>query len=242
VSLPATFDGRNAVTLLTPLVLFAIAGATVGYLVALLRNAEITVAAARAREEVARTLHDGVMQTLALVERRTDDRQLAAIVREQERELRAFLASPVGRARQNGEPDGDLAAQLRAAAARFERTYPGRAEIVMSDDLPALESIKVRALTGAIGEALNNAGKHGGAQRVVIYVERDDTHHDRTGRPSRRAQVFCSVKDDGVGFDPGSIVEGLGLTQSIRGRVEEVGGRAEVAANEGAGAEVRLWV
>ncbi len=57
-----------------------------------------------------------------------------------------------------------------------------------------------------------------------------------------RGGLFCSVKDDGRGFDPATSPEGVGLTRSIRGRIDEVGGRVEVAVAPGRGAEVRLWV
>ncbi len=87
------------------------------------------------------------------------------------------------------------------------------------------------ALAGAAGEALVNAGKHGRAGKVLVYVEPDDG-----------GGVFCSVKDDGEGFDPGTTAEGVGLSRSIRGRVAEVGGRAEVHSSPGAGAEVLLWL
>jgi signal transduction histidine kinase len=54
--------------------------------------------------------------------------------------------------------------------------------------------------------------------------------------------VFCSVKDDGVGFDTGSTVEQIGLSRSIRERVGEVGGQEELSSSPGAGTEVCLWV
>ena len=82
-----------------------------------------------------------------------------------------------------------------------------------------------------MGEALTNAGKHGGAVHVVVYVEEDDD-----------GGLFCSVKDDGAGFDPDAVTEGTGIARSIRARVDEAGGRAEVSSQRGEGAEVRLWL
>ncbi|MBW3575808.1 MAG: histidine kinase, partial [Actinobacteria bacterium] len=167
----------------------------------------------------------GVLQTLAVVERRADDPALARLAREQERELREYLFG--GRT----AGGGDLGSALRAAAARYEESFGGRVQVLVADDVPALAVRSVAALTGAAGEALVNAGKHGGAGKVTVYVE-----------PDEAGGVFCSVKDDGVGFDPAVVVEGVGLSRSIRGRVEEAGGRVEVRASPGEGAEVNLWL
>ena len=125
----------------------------------------------------------------------------------------------------------DVGTALRAAAARFEDSFGGRAQVLVADDLPPMRPAAVAALTGAAGEALVNAGKHGRASKVQVYVEPDDT-----------GGVFCSVKDDGGGFDPASTVEGIGLSRSIRGRVAEVGGRVEVLSVPGEGTEVLLWL
>jgi len=84
-------------------------------------------------------------------------------------------------------------------------------------------------VTDAVGEALTNVGKHAHASRVVVYAEPQD------------GWVFVSVRDDGVGFDPSEVAEGLGLTRSVRGRLARVGGRVEVAAAPARGVEVRLW-
>src|SRR5207302_9009189 len=81
----------RALSLVNTAVLYALSGALAGYLFRLLVRAEREVSAARAREEVARTLHDGVLQTLAMVERRAGDEALARLARDQERELREFL-------------------------------------------------------------------------------------------------------------------------------------------------------
>ena len=223
VSLEQITGGRVA-SHVTTLLVHALAGAMVGYVVVLLRRAETEVATARAREEVARTLHDGVLQTLAVVERRAGDPDLARLAREQERDLREWLFGSVP-ALATG-----LAPALRAAAARFEDAHGGRVQVLVPDDVPDLDAAAADALAGAVGEALTNAGKHGHASRVTVYVEPED------------AGVFCSVKDDGGGFDPAATPEGIGLTRSIRARMEEVGGRVEIVSAPGRGAEVRLWL
>lgn len=223
VALDSITGGRIA-SHVTTLLVYTLAGAMVGYVVTLLRRAEIEVSTVRAREEVARRLHDGVLQTLAVVERRTNDTDLARLAREQERELREWLFGTVP-AQASG-----LAPALRRVAARFEDSFGGRVQVLVPDDLPALADEHCEALAGAVGEALTNAGKHGGASRVTVYVEPGDSG------------VFCSVKDDGSGFDPGTTPEGIGLRRSIRDRMEEVGGRAEIVAAPGRGAEVRLWL
>jgi signal transduction histidine kinase len=218
--------GGRVLSLLNTTVFYAIAGGAGGYAVRALRRAEREVSAARARDEVARTLHDGVLQTLAVIERRSDDPTLARLAREQERELREYL---FGVDRAAGTRSGDLATALRAAAARFEDAFGGRVDVLVADDLPAIAATD--ALTGAVGEALVNAGKHGRASKVTVFVE-----------PADDGGVFCSVKDDGVGFDVASTPPGIGLQQSIAGRVAEAGGRSDVRSRPGSGTEVTLWL
>jgi len=112
---------------------------------------------------------------------------------------------------------------------RFEETYGGRGTVLVPDDLPVLRPPVVEALVGAVGEALTNAGKHGPAERVVVYLEEDEA-----------GGVFCSVKDDGPGFDPATTTPGVGISQSIRARIEAAGGEVDIAAAPGEGSEVRL--
>jgi signal transduction histidine kinase len=222
------YRGGAWFSLCSTLLLYTLAGGVAGYMAALLRRAQDEVAAARAREQVARTLHDGVLQTLAVIERRSDDPQLARLAREQERDLREFLFSGNGHA---GE-GADLGARLRAAAGRFENAFPGRVDVVVAPDMPRLDAGSVEALAAAVGEALTNAGKHGEAKRVTVFAEPSD---DGDG-------VMCSVHDDGRGFDLVAVREGVGLSRSIRGRMLDIGGRAEIESSPGAGTEVRLWL
>src|SRR5829696_8348556 len=82
---------KSALTALTSYVIDGQARAAADLVVGRLRTAEAQISAARAREEVARTLHDGVLQTLAVVQRRSSDPELASLAREQELELRDYL-------------------------------------------------------------------------------------------------------------------------------------------------------
>jgi signal transduction histidine kinase len=223
---PDPWTDRDTVSVVSSIVLYALAGLVAGFVTDRLRQAERRVSLAQAREEVARTLHDGVLQTLAVVQRRTGDPDLVRLARDQERELREFLYGTPGVL----GGGGDLGARLRVAAARFEERYGVTATVVVAPDTPPLPDRAADALAGAVGEALANAGKHGGASRVTVFAEPAD------------GDLFCSVKDDGAGFDPAATTEGAGLRRSVRGRIAEVGGRVEVDGRPGRGTEVRCWV
>lgn len=225
-------DGDNQQAAVGTIVLYALAGAVAGFVTIRLREAEREIATARAREEVARTLHDGVLQTLAIVQRRAADDDLVALAREQEQELRQFLFNPRPDPRRLFRPaTADLATALRAAAAEAERRHGLRTQVVLTDDLAPVPDEVADALAGAVGEAMNNAAKHGHARKVTIFLEPADT-----------GGVFCSVKDDGQGFDPGAVDEGIGVTKSIRGRVAEIGGTVEIDGRPGRGTEVRFHI
>jgi len=204
--------------------LYVLAAAVAGYVARRLRLAEQQVSVARAREEVARTLHDGVLQTLAVVQRRSNDPELAQLAREQDRELRDFLFG-------SGVEELTLGVAIREAYARVQRHHGLSAQVVVAGDLPKLSADRVQALAGAVGEALTNVAKHADAGRVVVYVE-----------PHEDGGVFCSVKDNGRGFDDSSANEGQGLSRSIRGRINDVGGRVEVSTTVGNGTEIQMWV
>jgi signal transduction histidine kinase len=219
-------DSDDLISAVSTVVLYALAGAMAGYVTVKLRDAERRVSLAQAREEVARTLHDGVMQTLAIVQRRASDPDVVRLAHEQERELREFLFGSATAVSGGGE----VGTRLRQAAARFEDRHGATARVVLAPDMPTLPAPVADALVGAVTEALTNAGKHGEAQMVTVYAEPVD------------GSVFCSVKDDGAGFDPATVPEGVGLERSIRGRVIEVGGQVEVDARPGRGTEVRCWL
>jgi signal transduction histidine kinase len=93
---------------------------------------------------------------------------------------------------------------------------------------PAIETVLYRI----VQEALNNVSKHAQASGVTVVVRRE----------ARR--VCCSVRDDGVGFDPGtarSTVTGIGLI-GIRERLAPLGGSLSIDAAPGRGTELRVAI
>ena len=205
--------------------LWVLAAIVAGAVARRLRDAEAAISRARSREEMARVLHDGVLQTLAVINRRSTDDDLRAMAADQERELRAYISA------QPHSP-ASLAAELRHTVDTVSKRHGLAVELVVAEDLPELDESSVNAVTGAVGEALANAAKHSGGDRVVVYAEPDEEDHG----------LFCSVRDNGTGFDPETPTSGLGMRHSIRERIEEIGGRVEIDTTIGRGTEVRLWV
>jgi signal transduction histidine kinase len=175
----------------------------------------------QARAEMGAHLHDSVLQTLALVQKRADDpRAVAALARTQERELRAWLAG------REGDHDR-LAAALEAVAGEVERAHGVPVEIVVVGDR-SLDG-RGEALVAAAREAMVNAAKFGDGSAVDVYAEASDD----------ALQVF--IRDRGPGFDPSAVPEDRrGVRESIVGRMGRHGGRAEIHSAPGAGTEVEL--
>jgi signal transduction histidine kinase/phage shock protein PspC (stress-responsive transcriptional regulator) len=176
------------------------------------------------RAEVAAHLHDSVLQTLALVQKRADDpREVAALARRQERELRAWL--------NNTRPAGDatLASALEAAAAEVEADHQVPIEVVTVGDGPLDEP--AAALVAAAREALVNASKFAGPEPISLYAEMAE----------ERTEVF--VRDRGPGFAVDDVPQDRrGVRDSIVGRMQRHGGRATIHSTPGHGTEVELVV
>jgi signal transduction histidine kinase len=175
------------------------------------------------RAEMAAHLHDSVLQTLAMVQRRAGEpTEVAALARRQERELRAWLAG-----RPAPGQSARLAAALEAAAAEVEERHGVPVEVVVVGDREL--DAGHEAVVAAAREAMTNAAKFGGGSPVDVYAESADS----------RTQVF--VRDRGPGFDPAAVpVDRRGVRESIMGRMARHGGRARVTSAPGSGTEVEI--
>jgi signal transduction histidine kinase/phage shock protein PspC (stress-responsive transcriptional regulator) len=183
--------------------------------------------AARIREqeraEVNAHLHDSVLQTLALIQKRAGDpREVAGLARRQERELRRWLLERPGHAGQDS-----VASALERAAAEVEELHRVPIEVVTVGDGP-LDG-RLEAVVQAAREAMTNAAKFAASERVDLYAEVE------------RHRVAVFVRDRGVGFDPLAVpADRRGVRDSIIGRVERHRGRAAVHSRPGEGTEVEL--
>ncbi len=172
------------------------------------------------RADIAAHLHDSVLQTLALIQRRADEpTTVVRLARLQERELRAWLYADPHTSRDS------LATAVETAAHEVEDDHGVAIELVVTGDRP-LEPGGV-ALVKAAREAMLNAVRHG-LPPVSTYVEIGP----------HGVEVF--VRDHGPGFDLGTIGDDrLGVRESILGRMSRHGGSAKVRRLEH-GTEVEL--
>ncbi|TDD45991.1 ATP-binding protein [Kribbella antibiotica] len=228
----------NAAKALSNVQLLLISGLVVGYAASTLRRAGVRLRAAIAAESataerlrLSRSIHDGVLQVLAQVQRRGhsiggEAVELAQLAAEQEVALRSLMsARPVAAA--GGLTD--LCSQLLPLATT-------KVDVVVPAVPVLLPSTTADELVAAVKEALSNVRKHaGGEARTWVVVEDLDDH------------VLVSIRDDGAGTTPAELeqarVDGrLGVSQSIRGRITDLGGTATVRTAPGEGTEWELKV
>ncbi|GAB2628647.1 histidine kinase [Paractinoplanes abujensis] len=225
---------------LTGSVLMLLAAIAVGYLVRIaevaqerLERAVELEAATRERERLARDIHDSVLQVLALVKRRGagldgEAGELARLAGEQEAALRTL----VGGRQAAVDPvadELDLMALLHPYATA-DVTVSGPAGAV---PLPAHAARELRA---AVAAALDNVARHcDPGTKVYLFVEDDPD------------EVVVTVRDDGCGIEPDRLAQAeaqgrLGVAQSIRGRIGDLGGRVQIVSAPGQGTEVEMTV
>ena len=176
------------------------------------------------RSEIAAHLHDSVLQTLALIQQRSEPgSDVARLARGQERELREWLF----RTGDGGAaaPREAVSEELRVHAAALEHDHAVRFETVgVGADVVVPE-----AIVAAAKEAMLNAARHAGGE-VTVYAE------------VAPDQVSIDVTDRGPGLDVDALPEGrMGVRESILGRMARAGGSARIVPGPGGrGTSVRL--
>ena len=182
---------------------------------------------AEERADMAARVHDSVLQTLALIQRRADDpQQVVQLARAQERELRSWLFDD----RAPGSLDGQaatLADGIRLIQQEVEAQHGIPVEAITVGDC-ALDD-DLAALLAAAREATVNAAKWSGAEVVSVFAEVEPE------------EISIFVRDRGRGFDPDAVAsDRKGLAESIHARMSRRGGSARVRSAPGQGTEVSL--
>jgi signal transduction histidine kinase len=180
---------------------------------------------AEERADIASRVHDSVLQTLALIQRRADDPQaVVQLARAQERELRSWLFE--GRA--PGDADvSSFAEGIRQIQRDVEALHGVPVEVVTVGDCPLDE--RMSPLLAAAREATVNAAKWSGAAVISLFAEVEPD------------SVSIAVRDRGKGFDPAAVpADRKGVAESIRGRMSRHGGEAIVQSAPGEGTKVTL--
>lgn len=231
-------DGYDGRTLANGFILL-IVGAIAGYLATVTVRVERERAAAAAdrarfaeRERVTRSIHDGVLQVLALVHRRGaavggEWAELAEEAAAQEAALRALINAR----RQPLSIPGQLDLGAELAALRSARLV-----VSLPEDPVNLPDSVAGEVLAAVRETLRNVDAHAGAEATTwIFVE-DDAD-----------QVTVTIRDNGAGMSPRRLdeaaVEGrLGIVASVRGRVADLGGQVRITSAPGDGTEVEIVV
>ncbi len=225
--------------------LLLLAAGIVGYSVGLIRvasearaEAERIAAALAERARLARAVHDGVLQVLAMVQRRGvelggEAADLGRMAGDQEVALRALVQGNAVAARAGSAPRGGGRTDLAEALAPLETRSVAVAKPASPVLLP--EPV-VEELVAVVRTCLDNVERHVGAGAPAWVLLED-----------LGSSVVLSVRDEGPGISPGrldqAVAEGrLGVSESIRGRVRDLGGTAEVVTAPGHGTEWEIAV
>lgn len=174
------------------------------------------------RSEIARQLHDSVLQTLKLISSSAGDSgEVRYLARVQERDLRRTI-------NEYQSPHRDsFRARLLDARASVEDRYRVEIEQVIREDTEMTPELS--SLIEAAAEAMANAARHSGSSTIDLYAE------------VRPDGVQINVRDRGRGFDTATVGSG-GMAHSIIGRVTEAGGTADIKTAPNRGTDVSLFL
>ncbi|HSA62524.1 MAG TPA: histidine kinase [Nitrospiraceae bacterium] len=204
----------------------------------LFEQAEQT-ATATERNRLARELHDAVTQTLfsanliadvipRIWKRNPEDglhslEELRQLTRGALAEMRTLLLEM--------RPDSLERAEIKPLLTQLADAFVGRVRVPVSvaleGDCELTHEVKL-AIYRVAQEALHNIAKHSGARHVELRLD------------CRPGQAILRIRDDGLGFDPGSIPpDHLGIA-IMRERAGSIGGHLEIASQPGQGTTVEL--
>ena len=173
---------------------------------------------------IAQKLHDSVLQTLQAIKSESESpQQIRYLARWQERELRRTIAE-LRSSHQDSFRVGLLT--MRDGVEDLYATV--RILDVIRDD--AVMSPPLSVALSAAREAMTNAAKHSGSERIDLYSEISDEW------------ALIHVRDRGIGFADEQVDRSHGTSMSIVEPVASVGGSTKILSSPGSGTEVTIRV
>ena len=192
------------------------------------------------RNRIAADLHDEVGSSLSSIH------MLSQMATRQGNETghTAILARMSSNAKETMDKMGDIvwmikpgeteAGSLKDRVERFAYEICSSRNIEVSTQLDDLEKAKLtmeqrKNIYLIFKEALNNAVKYSGTEKVEIKADRQNK------------LLIMQVKDYGKGFNAEAISRGNGL-DNMRNRAKELGGQIEFSSEAGKGTSVQLFI
>lgn len=214
-------------------------GAALGWTIQYVRHTALerehamaTAAAMAERQRLARIVHDGVLQVLAMVEREARHlgprgALLARSAHEQEVQLRALIQETDIDPTRPDKRD----VTHRNVAVLLDRHASQQVSVATPVEPLLMESRRAAELDAAVTEALNNVAKHAGpGAKAWVFLEVE------------AGEATVSIRDNGVGGDPNQFAAAMqngrmGMKDSIYGRIHDLGGTATLRTAPGRGVE-----
>jgi signal transduction histidine kinase len=198
---------------------------------------QVIAAQEEERKRIARELHDSTGQSLSsllLGLRRLEEAADLESLRERVADLREIVSASLEEVRRmawelrpSALDDLGLVAALKRYAADYRERNGIEVDLIArgldGERLPPEVETTVYRI---VQEALTNVMRHAQAQNVSVLIDR------------REGKLLLVIEDDGVGFDPSSLIEGPGQRLGLYGmreRAELLGGKFTVESSEGQG-------
>ncbi len=197
-----------------------------------LEQAARLAASHQERERLSRQVHDGAIQVLALVYRRGREiggeaAELAQLAGEQERALRRLVSTADVEPRTGARADVGVLLRQRTS---------DRVSVSVPADPVLLDAHVAEEVFAAATNVLDNVAAHAGpdARAYVLLEDLGDS-------------VTVSIRDDGVGIPDGRLDQAVGegrfgISKSIVGRMNSLGGSATLTTGPEVGTEWELTV
>jgi signal transduction histidine kinase len=184
-------------------------------------------AAERERQRIDALVHDRVLNTLLVAANAKSEQEQQAVATMAVDAIASLESAVSDQEYESRVTTLGLYRSLRKAA--FRTSHDIEVEI-LSAGLEEIPAEIAQTITEAALQAMDNAVRHSKAVRIQLSL----------GSPTL-AGLVVEVKDNGTGFTPERLPKDrLGISTSIKARMELIGGEAQVSSSPGNGTKVLL--